>query len=167
MLAPNLPRRPWHLGKKISWLPRWLRWQRIHLQFRKLGFDPWVGKTSWRREWQPIPLFLPGEFHRSTSLVGYSSWGHKELDMTEWLSLHFTHWGGQVASGSMPRQSLPNMWEQLPALYGLCPGTHSASSCVGSVLTTGLSFTAEAFLESQVLKLNKQINFATLCIDIL
>ena len=23
-------------------------------------FDPWVGKISWRREWQPIPGFLLG-----------------------------------------------------------------------------------------------------------
>ena len=33
--------------------------------------------------WQPIPVFLPGEFHRQRSLESYSAWGHKELDMTE------------------------------------------------------------------------------------
>jgi len=32
--------------------------------------------------------FLPREFHGQRSLVGYSPWGHKDLDMTEWL--HFT-----------------------------------------------------------------------------
>ena len=32
---------------------------------------------------QPIPVFLPGGFHRQRSLAGYSPWGHKELDMTE------------------------------------------------------------------------------------
>ena len=37
----------------------------------------------WRRKWQPIPVFLPGEFHGQRSLVGYSSWGCKELDTTE------------------------------------------------------------------------------------
>ena len=43
----------------------------------------WVGKVSWRREWQPTPVFLPGEFHgRKRSLVGYSPWGCKESDMT-------------------------------------------------------------------------------------
>ena len=26
--------------------------------------------------WQPIPVFLPGNFHRQRSLVGYSPWGH-------------------------------------------------------------------------------------------
>ena len=39
----------------------------------------------WRRKWQPIPVFLPGEFHGQKSLVGYSPWGHKESDMTEAL----------------------------------------------------------------------------------
>ena len=43
---------------------------------------------SWRREWQPTPVFLPGESHGQKSLAGYSSWGRKELDTTEWLSMH-------------------------------------------------------------------------------
>ena len=33
-------------------------------------------------------VFLPGEFHGWRRLVGYSPWGHKELDTTE--QLHFT-----------------------------------------------------------------------------
>ena len=28
---------------------------------KRHGFDPWVGKMPWRRAWQPIPVFLPGE----------------------------------------------------------------------------------------------------------
>ena len=31
---------------------------------KRHGLDPWVGKSPWRRAWQPIPLFLPGESHR-------------------------------------------------------------------------------------------------------
>ena len=46
-------------------------------------FDPWVGKIPWRREWPPTLVFLPGEFHGQSSLVGYSSWSWKESDMTE------------------------------------------------------------------------------------
>ena len=46
-------------------------------------FDPWVGKIPWRRAWQPTPVFLPGESHGQKSQVGYSSWGHEELGMTE------------------------------------------------------------------------------------
>ena len=47
------------------------------------GFDPWVGKIPWRREWLPTPVFLPREFNRQRSLAGYTPWGHKELDMTK------------------------------------------------------------------------------------
>ena len=50
---------------------------------RDAGFDPWVRKIPWRREWQLTPVFLTGEFHGQRSLVGYSPWGHKELDTTE------------------------------------------------------------------------------------
>ena len=37
----------------------------------------------WRREWQPIPEFLPGEPHGQRSLAGYSPRGRKKPDMTE------------------------------------------------------------------------------------
>ena len=29
--------------------------------YKRHGFDPWVGKISWRRKWQPTPVFLLGE----------------------------------------------------------------------------------------------------------
>ena len=52
---------------------------------RRPRFDPWVGKIHWKRKWQPTPVFLPGEFYGHRSWAGYSSWGCKELDTTEWL----------------------------------------------------------------------------------
>ena len=59
-------------------------------QCRRPEFDPWVGKIPWRKAWQPTPVFLPGEFHRQRSLVGYSPCGCKESDVTEQLTLpHF------------------------------------------------------------------------------
>ena len=33
-------------------------------------FNPWVGRTPWRREWQLTPEFLPGESHGWRSLAG-------------------------------------------------------------------------------------------------
>ena len=57
----------------------------ICLQCRGPGFDPWVGKTLWRRKWQPTPVFLPGKSHGWRSLADYSPWGSKESDTTEWL----------------------------------------------------------------------------------
>ena len=43
----------------------------------------WVGKTPWRRKWQPTPVFLPGKAHGQRSLAGYGPWGCKESDTTE------------------------------------------------------------------------------------
>ena len=62
--------------------------KRVCLQCRRPGFNPWVGKIPWRRKWQPIPVFLPGKSHGQRSLVGYSPWGHEELDTTEQLHFH-------------------------------------------------------------------------------
>ena len=53
----------------------------ICLPIRSCGFYSWVEKIPWRRKWQPIPVFLPGKSHREGSLVGYSPWGHNELDI--------------------------------------------------------------------------------------
>ena len=45
-----------------------------------------VRKIPWRREWLPTPAFLPVAFHGQKSLADYSSWGCKELDITEQLT---------------------------------------------------------------------------------
>jgi len=50
------------------------------------GFDPWVKKIPWRREWLPTSIFLSGESSGWRSLAGYSPWGCKESDTTEQLS---------------------------------------------------------------------------------
>ena len=44
-------------------------------------------EDPWRREWQPTPVFLPGESHGQRSLAGYSPWGRRESDRTEQLTL--------------------------------------------------------------------------------
>ena len=46
---------------------------------------------NWRRQWHPTPVLLPGEFHGQRRLAGYSTWGLKESDMTERITL--THPG--------------------------------------------------------------------------
>ena len=42
-----------------------------------------------RRECLPTSVSLPTEFHGQRNLVDYNPWAHKELDMTEWLTLPF------------------------------------------------------------------------------
>ena len=56
------------------------------LQRRRPGFNPWVGKISWRRKWQPPSVLLPRKSW-TEKLAGYSPWGRKESDTTE--QLHF------------------------------------------------------------------------------
>ena len=75
----------WEIGTDIYTLL--YRGSRICLQCRQSGFNSWVGKIPWRREWLPIPVLVPAEFCGQRSLAGYSSWGCKESDMTEWLTL--------------------------------------------------------------------------------
>ena len=60
---------------------------------KRHGFDPWVGKISWRRAWQPTPVFLPGESHRQRSLAGYSPWGHRAgHDWRDLAHMQHTAW---------------------------------------------------------------------------
>ena len=37
--------------------------------------DCWVGKIPWKREWQPTPVFLPGESYGQSRLMSRSPWG--------------------------------------------------------------------------------------------
>ena len=51
---------------------------------RQRGFDPWVGKFPWRREWQTAPVFLHGKIPSAEEAYRlYSPWGCKESDVTE------------------------------------------------------------------------------------
>ena len=71
-LIQQLPR--WHSGRESTCQCR---------RCRRCGFDPWVEKIPWSRKWQPTAASLPGKFHGQRSLADYSSWGHKESNMTK------------------------------------------------------------------------------------
>ena len=91
-------------AKSQTWLSDWteLNWK-LTLGFpgssdgkecpqcARPGFNPWVGKITWRRERLPTPIFLPREFHGQRSLADYSPRGLKESDTTEQLLL-FQSW---------------------------------------------------------------------------
>ena len=64
-------------------LPKWLSGQESTCQCRRCGFNLWVEKVTWRRAWQPTPVFLPGKSHGQRNLADYSPWGHKNQT---WLS---------------------------------------------------------------------------------
>ena len=52
------------------------------------GLYPWVRKITWRRKWQPTPVFLPEKSHGQRSLARYSPWGRKESDTTGVSNIH-------------------------------------------------------------------------------
>ena len=88
-LFPNLKTA---LEQVIRELPWWLRGKESACQCRRCGFDPWIRKIPWSRRQQPTPVLLPGKFHGQRSLMGYSPWGCKELDMPEHKSPNMK-WG--------------------------------------------------------------------------
>ena len=101
------------------------------LQCRRPGFDSWVGKIPWRREWKPTPVFLPGKSHAQRSLVGYSPWGCEELDTTQRLILSLSPCfrSDQIRSVT---QSCPTLCDPMncstrPPCPSPTPGVHSDS----------------------------------------
>ena len=81
-MAPHASTLAW----KIPWTEEPGRLQ--SMGSLRVGHD-WVTSLSlstfmhWKRKWQPIPVFLPGESQGQGSLLGCRGWGHTELDTTE------------------------------------------------------------------------------------
>ena len=91
-------------------LPRWLNGKEYTCQCSRCktrGLDSWVRKILWRREWQPTPGFWPGESHGQRSLVGYSPWGCKELDMPKTTHTQIGETAGE------PKNNSSFYWERL------------------------------------------------------
>ena len=81
---------------QLTWLlmpgfPRWASLVAWNGKESACNAETWlqsqVWEDPWRREWQPTPVFFPGEFYGQRSLVGYS---RKESDTIKWLTL----WSG-------------------------------------------------------------------------
>ena len=89
--------------------PWWLQWERIHLQYRRPGFDPWLGKIPWRRAWQPTPVFLPGESPWTEETEGLQSRESQRVGH-DWVTKHSTQW---ILSWKLPLFFLTPTW-------GLC-----------------------------------------------
>ena len=84
-------------------------------QWRRHRFDPWAEKISWRRKWQVTPGSLPGEYHGQRSLVG---WGHKELDMTERLSMYTCPNLNEEKLFPSLSYTSPDLWKYIGCLCG-------------------------------------------------
>ena len=123
-------------------LQRSLNSEKSVCQFRSHRFNPWVRNFPWRRKWQLTPVFLLGKPHVQRSLVGYSPWGCKQPDLTEWLSMH-THtfvntinyfWGLMIFLGPYQKQIILHPisgvgWTRWPERASKCeiPDTDACS----------------------------------------
>ena len=82
--------------QRLLWIPFPVaQMVKICLQCTRPGYEPWIGKIPWRREWQPTAVFLSGESHGQRSLAGHGPWGHQESE--DWATDTFTflfvnHW---------------------------------------------------------------------------
>ena len=77
-----------------------------------ISFDKYLFRTYYisgplEKEMATYSRFLPGKSHGQRSLAGYSSWGHKESDMTEQLSLtHNKKWKFLSVAGHLQKGEL-------------------------------------------------------------
>ena len=112
-------------------LPKWLSGKESTCQCRKPRLDSWVEKIPWRRKWQPTPVSLPGKSHGQRNLAGYSPWGHKESDMTEWFNSS-SRVGWKSTAAFSKKDTLDNgatdkskeNWPALASRAGLLKQTH-------------------------------------------
>ena len=133
-------------------------------QCRRPGFNSWVGKIPWRTNWQPTPVFLPGESPGQRRLVGNSPWGHKSRtwlsDYTTTINLWYyssadhkfdsdtdglksTCWRGYICSGGCGEKStilpFPSSWGCLGFLaLGPLPSSIFRASTFHSLLLSYL-----------------------------
>ena len=57
-----------------------------------VGSTPGLGRSPWRRKWQPTLVFMPRKSHEQKSLVLYTSWSHKRITFnlaTEQQQMYF------------------------------------------------------------------------------
>ena len=67
-------------------LPRWLTDKESACQAGDLGLTPGLGRSPGEGNGNPLQYCCLGNPNGQRSLVGYSPWGCKGSDMTEWLN---------------------------------------------------------------------------------
>ena len=128
-------------------------------------------KISWRRQWQPTPVFLPGKPHEQRRPVGYSPWSHKRVRhklATEqqgqnpgFTPLHDTHqgkWGARGGATVTPSLLWLHSISDQPYLH---PWVQSILWGTGSSGRAGLCFSpiiAASLRQVAALELSRALN---------
>ena len=73
----------------------------IYLQCRRPGFNPWVGKISWRRKWQSTPVFFAREIPKTVEPGKLQSTGLQRVGYIHKLYISL------YANPNFPIQSVP------------------------------------------------------------
>ena len=94
------------LFRRLS-CPLWLSRQRICLQCRRPGFNPWVGKIPWRKERLPTPVFWPGESHGLCSPWVAQSRTWWSDSHSHFLPLHYQVFSRLIGTYSLEASSAP------------------------------------------------------------
>ena len=143
------------LKAKCSWASLVIRQCRICLQCRRPGFNPWIRKISWRRQWQLQYSCLENSMDRGTWRATQSM-GLQESDMTERLTLSLSdvlmYWICQVTQSSSSSYISSSILETASAALGRLQGgpemdrqcwhAHSADSAVCTRLNPSISIRA-------------------------
>ena len=114
------------LAWKIPWTEEPGRLQ--SMGSRRVGHD-WATSLSlftflhWRRKWQPIPVFLPGESQGWRSLVGCYLWGCTESDTIEATFQQQQH------------ETKGDLWFTTPAVVSVISFTSSSPNPNSHILT--------------------------------
>jgi len=91
-------------------LPWWLSGKESTCQCWRPRFDPWLGKISWRRKWQPpTPVFLPRKSPGQRSVVALQSMWSQRV-------------GQDLANNTNTVESCKSMQENIWGRMGGCRG---------------------------------------------
>ena len=129
------------------------------------GFDPWVGKIPWRREWQPTPVFLPRELHERGAWWATVHGVAKQSDKTEQLTLPFslshTYTQAMVRSTTNWKMGVP-----LKGIQIFRKTLHAKQSLwvESDLLTIVCNPCGPKFLLTSVSFFHKYISFIILCV---
>ena len=100
------------ISRELRAFPRWCSGKESTCQckrHKRHGFNPWVRKIPWRREWQPTLVFLLGESHGQRSLVGYTvhEVSKGQIRLSDWAHTHSQSFSLPL---SISVDSLPLSW---------------------------------------------------------
>ena len=127
----------------VNGLPWWLTSKESACQCRRCSFDPWAGKSPWRRKRQPAPVFLTRKSHGQRSLMGYSLWVivHGLQKSWTWLQFSSVHFSCSVVSDSLRPHEAQHARPPCPpptsrVHSNLCPSSWRCHPAISSSVVT-------------------------------